>query len=140
MTFESEMAARRILRIQELLRKERLKIYEIAAGIHMSVRWTNAYIRYLRNANQIYIAEWTREARQRQIHIPLYTWGLGTDAAKPEALSAKQREQRRRDAIKLDKDRYDLELARRRAKRWKPKRDWTSSWIPAKPSFAQESA
>lgn len=129
MTFTSDLALRRIERIQYLLRREDLTTHELAVGIHVHLRTAQSYVTYLHAAGLIHIASYRKVTREYSgdVSVALYCWGKATDAEKPKPVP--QAEQKRRyyhDPEKIDKHR-----AKARARWWKPRRDWTAAWIPS---------
>ncbi len=132
MTFTSTAALNRIERIQQLLRHEPSTIQEIADAVFISLRYATDYIRHLREHGQVYICEYRRDdCKVNRVFRPLYAWGTGTDAPSPDRSSrARQAEYRAR--IRADPEKWQRELARRKARRLKPRRDWTAEWIPTR--------
>ena len=133
MTFTSEAALRRIDKIQQLLRGQDLSMAEIAAEIHLTLYWTRAYINHLHAAGLLHIAKYDlRKQKHYDRHIALYCWGEATDAIKPPAMNYLEKAHKRRAIIAADLELQDKELAKRRAKRIVPARDWAASWIPTR--------
>lgn len=128
MNYTSEAAQRRIDRIQSVLRGQELSSYEISELIHLTVQCTQGYIRRLHAEQLIYIASYRRND-MRGNHLPLYRWGVAADAKKPKQMSDRER---REAAIEVDPMAHDVALAKRRARDFKPRRDWAAEWIPTR--------
>lgn len=74
--FNSEVALRRIARIQELLRQNPSSAQEIADAIHMTVRWARDYLIYLVAQRQAHVAGYRRQkVTTLNRNIALYGWG-----------------------------------------------------------------
>ncbi len=130
MTFTSDLALRRIAQIQHLLRREDLTSHELAEGIFVHIRTAQSYIEYLHSAGMIHIASYRAVMRERSgnIFAPVYCWRKAADAVKPKPVP--KAEQKRR--YYHDPEKIDMHRAKARARYWKPRRDWTAAWIPAR--------
>lgn len=134
MKFNTELAQRRIEKIQHLLRQSDCTVQEIADGIFLSKRWTYEYVNHLHENKKIHIAEYKKNVRSNGswAFIPVYCWGQETDAKKPAAMTFAERARRYRANPEKSAERREKDMMKKRANRLKPKRDWTSSWIPVK--------
>lgn len=133
MTFATQSAVLRIERIQGMLRAQDMTLQEIADGIHLTLRWTREYIAHLHQNKMVHIAGYRLQSMQHKtVSHALYCWGEAKDAPKPPALTGAQRARRKRERLLDDMEARDKHLAKRRAARWTPTRDWTASWIPTK--------
>lgn len=130
MTFTSDLALRRIEMIQHLLRREDLTVHELCDGIHMTKRWTYAYLAYLHGIGLIHISAYRTMIRADGglVHTPLYAWGRAQDAQKPTPLTPAERAWRYRNHPEL----AEFRAARKRALKKKPQRDWAAKWIPSR--------
>ena len=134
LTFKNPAALARLLRIQGLLRQEPSTLSEIAAVVHISVRYAREYLSNIRERRQAYVHSYRQDrVCEYATWKPLYAWGTKKDAKEPDT-SARAKQERRRARINADPLAKASELAKRRAKAIKPFTDWTSSWIPRKPS------
>lgn len=130
MTFTTDLAMRRIERIQHLLRREDMTIHDISAGIHLSYRWAAAYVGHLHASGAIHITGYRKSMRADGtfIHVALYAWGKASDATKPAPLTDSERHQRYLQHPELGEFRKE----RKRAWGRKPRRDWAAFWIPTR--------
>ena len=139
MTFATEPAQLRIAKIQNVLRASDLSVHELADTIHISLRWAREYVRHLHAAGMIHVAEYRLQTQeQKLVSHALYSWGAAKDAPRPAPLSAAERLARRRAIMYQDKERHELEKAKRRHDRWVPHCDWAAAWIPKRNSISQE--
>lgn len=129
MKFTSKPSLARIERIQQVLRGRAMTYAEVAAEIHMADTSTLIYINHLRSIYCIYIEDWRR---QNRYYVPLFRWGDEPDAEKPPNMTSTERARVLQEKLKADPVEHEIALARRRAKKFKPQRDWAASWIPTK--------
>lgn len=133
MTFATQSAVLRIQRIQQMLRAQDMTVQEIADGIHLTLRWTREYIAHLHLNKMVHVAGYRLQSMQHKtVSHALYCWGQAKDAPKPAPLTSAQRAKRQRELLLDDLEARDKALAKRRAARWTPQRDWTASWIPTR--------
>ena len=124
-------------RIQELLRRQDMTLQEISDSIHMSTRWAREYINHLHELKMIHIAEYRlRTLEVKTVSQPIYCWGNARDEPKPPPLTGAQKAARIRNIIKSDQELHEKTLAKRRAAKWTPQRDWTAAWIPTRQGAA----
>ena len=134
MKFTTDLALRRIERIQHLLRRQDSTVQEISDEIHLSKRWAYDYVKYLHENKLIHIADWRKEVRSNGAwsHIPIYCWGKAKDAKKPEALTSAEISRRYRNHPDRGLENQERDRKKKMAKRLVPTRDWTAAWIPTK--------
>lgn len=135
MTFTSTLAARRIERIQLLLRREYMTVLEIAESIYMSPVRTREYIRHLLKTNQIHVYKWDKRQTAGKSHwIAVYAWGNAKSPPKPKSKeTTAERLRRRYKERKLADPEWHMQmLAKLKAKRMPIQRDWSAAWIPTK--------
>ena len=133
MTFTSEVAGIRIMKIQHLLRGQMMTVEELGGEIHITQRWMRAYVVHLHKKGQIHIAGWRKQNINRYTtYLQLYAWGSGDDVARPAGETKIERQRRVRAELVADELAHAASLAKRRAKRVKPARDWAASWIPTR--------
>jgi predicted ArsR family transcriptional regulator len=74
--FDSEVALRRIARIQEILRREPSTAQEVADAIQMTVRWARDYLVHLVAQRQAHVADYRRvKVNTLNRNVALYGWG-----------------------------------------------------------------
>jgi len=74
--FDSDVALRRIGRIQEILRQHPASSHEIADAIHMTERWAKTYLTHLVAQRQAHVANYRRQVVNKlSRNVPLYGWG-----------------------------------------------------------------
>lgn len=108
-----------IERIERLLvERGPMSVKMIAAATGLSYNWSLRYVWKLKELRRIYIVKWIREGSEKMTRpVAYYATGNKKDKPKPRPLtSAEVSRKRRADPVK-----HALELARRRAKDWKPK-------------------
>ena len=128
MNYTSDAAQRRIDRIQLVLRGQELSSYEISELIHLTIDCTQGYIRRLHAEQLIYISGYRRN-EMRGNYLPLYRWGVAEDVPKPKQLSSRDK---REALIEEDPMAHEVALAKRRAKKFQPHRDWAAAWVPTR--------
>ena len=85
----------------------------IAVEYGQTVTAVNRCLNRLRDKGLVHIAAWRKE---RHICAPMWKWGKGEDAPRPEATSAKILARRKYDALmKRDPDYYKRRHAKRKA-------------------------
>lgn len=119
MKFNTDLAARRIDRIQQVLRRSDCTVQELADSIYLVKRWAYAYIKHLHEAGKVHIAEYRRTVRRSGMTYitPVYRWGEGQDASKPSSLTASERSKKYRYDPLLGEARREKDRARKRLAR-----------------------
>lgn len=131
--FKNKVAAARFLRLQEVLRRQPMTVYEITEAIGLTdPRQTRTYIAYARSQGQVHIAEYRERVRSAyRSQVEVYAWGPGEDAERPKRTDAERRQEYR----EREQDKAELRgIGESRAwmRDWQPKRDWAASWVPTR--------
>jgi hypothetical protein len=130
MTYTSNFAMAKIAKIKVLLDKKAMCARELAVAVHTSQRNINGYLRFLKLFNFIYIANYKKvQCKSKQYNCAFYKFGFKPDAIKPKPQTAAEKGREKRARILADPELHDLLNAKRRARKIKPKADWTSTWI-----------
>lgn len=133
MTFTTQGSRNRIEKLKQLLTEQGMSIMEICDAVFLTPRWARAYVKHLYDNGQIYITAWTRTPEGKKDHpIPVYQWGTAKDAKRPVRKTGAERQRDARARLAEDVLEYAARIARRRAKRLQPYRDWSAAWIPDK--------
>jgi hypothetical protein len=98
-------------------------VHEVAAEIFADLQTAQRYLTYLHNVGEIRIVGWPplREGNPRP--VAAYRLGAGEDVPRPPPKTPIERAATYRAKIRSDMDRYDSQLARDRARKFKVRRD-----------------
>lgn len=130
MNYTSNFSIAKIAKIKILLNKKEMTSKELAEAIHTSTRNMNGYIRYLKLNNLIYIFKYDKvKHKTKAQNTAFYKFGSLPDVKKPLPKTALEKSREKRAKLLSDPELHDFFNAKRRAKRIKPKADWSSSWI-----------
>lgn len=123
-------AKQKIEKILSELSEKLLCMNDLKKVANVTHSHIKVYVRHLLETRQIYISKWKLETQgSRTMHWPYYRAGNRKNAVKPPPLTRSEKDKRYRSKLYSDKERLDKVNAKRRAKRIKPKTDWTTSWI-----------
>lgn len=131
MTFNSNLANRRIKLIERALTDQKLSLQQLCEAVFLTRFCCRTYINHLKELKKVHLCKWRRdEINGKKYWVALYTWGEGKDAKRPPKEPHAQRQRRKYKERKKNDPVWHMQmLAKQRARRIKPKQDIASSWI-----------
>lgn len=137
LSFKSNIAKAKIKKILETITTKQHNNHDLSKIICLNSKHCRVYLSHLLKTKQIYISSWKKKSTKTSyIYVPYYKKGSKENAVKPPPISVNEKYRIYNQRRKMDKDRYEEYLHKRRIRHAKktiqPKSDWVSSWIKPK--------
>lgn len=120
-TYESERGISRLKRIIDALKEAPMTAGQLSEKLFMSQTTAHEAMRHLHGVKKsVHIKGWEITDFHKK---PIFAAGSGTDEPKPKKLERPEARRRQLQRLKADPERYELHMARRKAREWKPRAD-----------------
>lgn len=116
--FNRAASKRNIEKILSAIKTKPMSYYQIAEEIHVNCQTAKNYMKWLNQNGLVYISKWVWQKQgDRSFQVQYFAIGNRQNAPKPKPMTRAEIDKRRREKLKLDKEKLDKVNAKRRLKR-----------------------
>lgn len=97
--------------------------HALAPKVFLCFEQARRYLQFMHSQGLVHVAKWPLRRTPRATRVAAYAIGAGKDVPQPKPRTQSQRQARYKSKLRADPERLDVQMAKNRAAKRKPRRD-----------------